>query len=248
MIRAVQRWSTARVEAFSDGVFAIAITLLVLEIDVEPEAFDDLWRALADEWPSYLAYVTSFLTVGGVWLAHHSLFSHLRYVDPVLMRLNVLLLMVAAFLPFPTGLLAEAFHVSRDAERAAVVAYGATALVIELLLLAAVRYAIAHPELVEGEPLAPAAHVRDRRGPIATGLYAAALVLGILLLPRLAAVGYFLVAARAVLLPGGEGRLSLTPRDKQRAIASFSRSRYWSSPTLTSTCTIVPPLNVPGAR
>ena len=107
------RWETARVEAFSDGVFAIAITLLVLEIGVDPADFDHLWQALADEWPSYLAYVTSFLTVGGVWLAHHRLFSHLRYVDPMLMRLNILLLMVASFLPFPTGLLAEAFDVDK---------------------------------------------------------------------------------------------------------------------------------------
>ena len=207
----VQRWSTARVEAFSDGVFAIAITLLVLDIRIEPEQFDDLWHALGQEWPAYLAYVTSFLTVGGVWLAHHSLFTRLRYVDPVLMRLNVLLLMVAAFLPFPTSLLAEAFHASREAERAAVVAYGGTALLIELLLVAAVRYAIAHPELVDGEPLTTAARVRDRRGPVAAALYSAALVIGILLLPRIAAVAYLLVAARAVLLPGGEGRLSLTP-------------------------------------
>jgi len=129
------RWETARVEAFSDGVFAIAITLLVLEIGVDPADFDHLWQALADEWPSYLAYVTSFLTVGGVWLAHHRLFSHLRYVDPMLMRLNILLLMVASFLPFPTGLLAEAFDVSTSAERAAVVVYGVTAGLIEALNL-----------------------------------------------------------------------------------------------------------------
>jgi len=206
---AVQRWSTSRVEAFSDGVFAIAITLLVLEINIEPEDFDHLWRALGDEWPAYLAYVTSFLTVGGVWLAHHGLFTRLRYVDPTLMRLNVLLLMVAAFLPFPTGLLAEAFHASREAERAAVVAYGATAIVIELLLVAAARYALAHPELLEGEAPTPADRVRHRRGPLGTGLYSAALVLGILLLPRLAAIGYLLVAVRAVLFPSREGRLSL---------------------------------------
>jgi uncharacterized membrane protein len=212
MIRTAQRWETGRVEAFSDGVFAIAITLLVLDIQVEPERFDDLWHALAEEWPAYLAYVTSFLTVGGVWLAHHGLFTRLRYVDPVLMRLNVLLLMVAAFLPFRTGLLAEAFHASRDAERAAAVAYGGTAILIELLLVAAVRYAIAHPELLHGEPPAPAEQVRNRRAPLGTGLYSAALVVGILLLPRLAAVGYLLVAVRAVLFPGGEGRLTLRIR------------------------------------
>ena len=65
----IRRWSTNRVEAFSDAVFAIAITLLVLEIRLEPGAYQHLGRALLDEWPSYLAYVTSFLTVGAVWLA-----------------------------------------------------------------------------------------------------------------------------------------------------------------------------------
>ena len=99
-----------RLEAFSDGVLAIAITLLVLEIKIEPPGFEHLWRALADEWPSYLAYVTSFLTIGGVWLAHHALFERLSAIDPVLMRLNILLLMAVSFLPFPTALMAEALQ------------------------------------------------------------------------------------------------------------------------------------------
>jgi uncharacterized membrane protein len=129
-----QRWKTGRVEAFSDGVFAIAITLLVLEIKVEPEQFEHLWRALGDEWPSYLAYVTSFFTIGGVWLAHHGLFGRLEAVDPVLMRLNLLLLMAVSFLPFPTGLMAEALRGSESAERAAVVVYGVTAGLIEPLM------------------------------------------------------------------------------------------------------------------
>src|SRR5262249_46940461 len=108
--RVTTRWEKNRVEAFSDGVFAIAITLLVLEITIEPDQYDHLWHALGQEWPAYLAYVTSFLTVGSVWIAHHSLFTYLRYVDPVLLRLNLLLLMAAAFLPFPTGVLAQALH------------------------------------------------------------------------------------------------------------------------------------------
>src|ERR1700754_4994790 len=97
------RWETNRVEAVSDGVFAIAITLLVLEITIEPDQYDHLGRALLDEWPAYLAYATSFLTVGSVWIAHHSLYSHLRYIDPWLLRTNLLLLLAAAFLPFPTA-------------------------------------------------------------------------------------------------------------------------------------------------
>jgi uncharacterized membrane protein len=203
------RWSTGRLEAFSDGVIAIAITLLVLEIKIEPPGFDHLWRSLADEWPSYLAYVTSFLTIGGVWLAHHALFERLSAIDPVLMRLNLLLLMVVAFLPFPTALMAEALRESRDAERAAVVVYGVSAAVIELLLASASRYAASRPDLlVEGTP--PPAPADRARGGLRAFLYAAMLVAGILVLPRLAAFGYFAVAAYAVLSPRGEGRLTLT--------------------------------------
>ncbi len=202
------RWSTGRLEAFSDGVIAIAITLLVLEIKVEPPGFDQLWRSLADEWPSYLAYVTSFLTIGGVWLAHHALFERLSAIDPVLMRLNLLLLMVVAFLPFPTALMAEALQESRAAERAAVVVYGVTAAVIELLLASASRYAASRPDLLAGDAPPPAPADRTRGG-VRAVLYAAMLVAGILILPRLAAFGYFAVAAYAVLSPRGEGRLSL---------------------------------------
>jgi uncharacterized membrane protein len=69
----MRRWETSRVEAFSDGVLAIAITLLVLEIRIEPDQYEHLWRAIREEWPAYFAYLTSFLTVGSVWLAHHNL-------------------------------------------------------------------------------------------------------------------------------------------------------------------------------
>jgi uncharacterized membrane protein len=188
-----QAWSSGRVEAFSDGVFAIAITLLVLEIGIEPAAFEDPWQALADEWPSYLAYVTSFLTIGSVWLAHHRLFATLEAVDTTTMRLNLLLLMAVSFLPFPTGLMAEALQHSRDSERAAVVVYGAVAISIELLLAAMTHRA--------GEPQAR----RTARG-IA---YAIAIVLAILLFPKLAAFAYLAVAAYAVASAQGEGRLTL---------------------------------------
>ena len=195
-------------EAFSDGVFAIAITLLVLEIKLEPSAYDHLARALVDAWPSYLAYVTSFLTVGAVWIAHHSLFARLRFVDPTLMRINILLLMVAAFLPFPTTVLAVALDASRSAERTAVILYGATAAAIELLLAAAWRHAAAERELVEsdeGAGLVSARHGREpgeheqpnpARDRVQQRAHAAA------------AVGYLLVAVRGVFLSGAEGRLT----------------------------------------
>jgi uncharacterized membrane protein len=205
---AEHRWDTARVEAFSDGVFAIAITLLVLEIQVEPSDFDDLWRSLLDKWPAYLAYLTSFCTVGGVWLAHHRLFARLRFVDPTVMRMNLLLLLFAAFLPFPTGLLAESFDYSREAERAAVVFYGATAAAIELCMTAAWRYALAHHELLH-EATDATRHQVHRRGIVSAAMYAALILFAVLVVPRLSAIAYLLVAMRAVLAPGGEGRLTV---------------------------------------
>jgi Endosomal/lysosomal potassium channel TMEM175 len=86
------RWNTSRLEAFSDGVFAIAITLLILEISVPESGFEDLWKAIADQWSSYLAYATSFLTIGGIWMAHHGIFRRLASADSMVMRLNLLLL------------------------------------------------------------------------------------------------------------------------------------------------------------
>jgi uncharacterized membrane protein len=91
------RWGTGRTEAFSDGVFAIAITLLVLEIGVPEADFENLWRGILHQWPSYLGYATSFVTIGGLWLAHHAIFRRLRYVNVHVMRINLLLLMVVAW-------------------------------------------------------------------------------------------------------------------------------------------------------
>ncbi|MFF9767764.1 TMEM175 family protein [Streptomyces sp. NPDC014636] len=99
---------SGRVEAFSDGVFAIAITLLVLDIKVpEADEHGGLWHALGAQWPSYAAYVVSFLVVGIMWINHHQIFSHVARVDRTLMFLNLLLLMVVSAVPWPTAMLAE---------------------------------------------------------------------------------------------------------------------------------------------
>jgi uncharacterized membrane protein len=211
--RAAPRWGTSRVEAFSDGVFAIAITLLVLEIKIDPSDYGHLGRALAHEWPAYLAYVTSFLTVGSVWIAHHALFSRLRYIDSVLLRINLLLLMVAAFLPFPTGVLAEALHASNRAERVAIGFYGLTALVIELVLRAGVRYAASQPHLAAEPPPDESPPVMDqpdsRWASLSAAVYSLAIVFGIVLVPRVAVVAYLAIAIRGALVVGGSGRLNI---------------------------------------
>ena len=116
--------SKARVEAFSDGVFAIAITLLVLTI-AQPADYHHLARQLADRWPSLAAYVVSFIVIGIMWLNHHSIFGHFGRVDRGLVYLNLLLLLTVVFIPYPTGVFGEALRRGEGARVAAVV-YSAT--------------------------------------------------------------------------------------------------------------------------
>jgi uncharacterized membrane protein len=99
---------TGRIEAFSDGVFAIAITLLVIEIGVPHVEFGEtLVEKLAEQWPSYLGYVISFLQIGVIWANHHNRFRFIERSNHILLFLNILFLMCVAFIPFPTALLAE---------------------------------------------------------------------------------------------------------------------------------------------
>src|SRR5438874_2539580 len=99
---------TQRIEAFSDGVYAIAITLLILEIKVpRAGAATPLAEGLLALWPSYVAYFLGFSTIGVMWLNHHRLFQMIHRVDDVLLFLNLLLLLVVSFTPFPTAVLAE---------------------------------------------------------------------------------------------------------------------------------------------
>ena len=114
----------SRVEAFSDGVFAIAITLLVLTI-AQPTDYRILRHQLLDRWPSLAAYVVSFLIIGIMWVNHHSIFSHFERIDRGLFYLNMLLLMTITFLPYPTGVLGVALAKRQGTETAAVV-YGVT--------------------------------------------------------------------------------------------------------------------------
>jgi uncharacterized membrane protein len=113
---------TNRLEAFSDGVFAIAITLLVIEIEVPHTESDGLAGALAGQWPSYVAYAVSFAVIGIMWVNHHGLIELVAGVDRPLLFLNLLLLMFVAFMPFSTALLAEHLQSrSADAHLAAAV-------------------------------------------------------------------------------------------------------------------------------
>lgn len=140
---------------------------------------------------------------------HHGIFRRLLFADFTVTRLNLLLLMVVAFLPFPTGLVAEALE-STSAERAAVVFYGATLLVISVLITLIVRYAGSRPELVEGEGREEVATLAAQASPN-LGFYALVLPLAFLA-PEVAAFGFLAIAVFAIM----RGRGGRRPATSQR--------------------------------
>ena len=125
---------TSRLEAFSDGVFAIAATLLVLEIGVDIAHGADLGEELVRIWPSYLAYASSFLIIGVIWMNHHHCVSLMARVDRPFLFINSLLLLTVSFMPFPTKLVAQ--YLQEPGEHDAALAYAIT------MLLMAVTYNI----------------------------------------------------------------------------------------------------------
>jgi TMEM175 potassium channel family protein len=134
---------TARIEAFSDGVFAIAITLLILEIQVPPQTpHGSLRGALLDLWPSYLAFLASFMTIGVMWLNHHRLFTLINKKDDGLIALNLLLLLGITWLPFPTALLAEHLLGAHADQQVAAVVYAGSFLALAIVFNVMWHYAV----------------------------------------------------------------------------------------------------------
>jgi uncharacterized membrane protein len=142
---------TGRLVAFSDGVFAITVTLLVLEIRA-PSDDTNLLHGLLALWPSYLAYAVTFLFIGQVWANHHVVFDHIRAADQFVLLLNTLLLMAVAFLPFATSVLAGSLR-SGDGQRTAVAFYGVAFAVTAMTFNAVWQYA--QRNHLVGEALGP---------------------------------------------------------------------------------------------
>ncbi len=133
-----------RLEAFSDGVFAIVVTLLVLELEV-PRAHERLWHELAQGWPAFLGYLVSFAFIGGSWISHSNMTRFIKATDDILMRLNLLLLLFVSFLPFTTNLMAT--HLNDPGEGLAVVVFGLNLTLAALLVSVVVGYAGHTPSL-----------------------------------------------------------------------------------------------------
>ena len=173
-----------RLEAFSDGVFAIVITLLILEVKVPPEAEGHLASALGRQWPQYVAYLISFLIVGIIWLNHHAMVQLLARADHMTMVLNLLLLLPVSVLPWPTSVLAEyAIHGTPDDQRTAVVVYGTASAAMAVGFNVFWRYLMRHPELLRPEVSLEVLRVRTRRYNFGLGVYPVATALGLLSVP-----------------------------------------------------------------
>jgi uncharacterized membrane protein len=196
------RWATGRTEAFSDGVFAIAITLLVLDLSIPTDQLDHPWRAIVHQWPSYLAYLTSFATIGSIWLIHHGIFTRIRYVDSRVMRLNLVLLLAASILPYPTRLVSEAIR-HPHAERAMVFFYGLCLLAVATTLRALWRAATRDRELVHPDVSDDEIRALTLASTPSIGFFVAATVLAIFL-PGVAAAGYCLIALTALVRVRGD--------------------------------------------
>jgi uncharacterized membrane protein len=177
----------ARVEAFSDGVIAIAITLLALEIDVPAPGGGSLGHALGRQWPSYVAYVVSFLTIGVIWINHHAMLRRLQAVDHTALVLNLVLLMSIGILPWTTSLLADYLRES-DGQHLAAAIYAGSFLLMSVAFYALQHYVLYSPRRLLHERIDDAIRARvARRGRL--GLIPYAIAVAVAPLSAYAALG-----------------------------------------------------------
>ncbi len=132
---------TSRLEAFSDGVFAVAITLLVLDLNVP--GGDHLWHQLREEWPQFASFFVSFWVIGIIWVNHHGLLDHLKRADRHVLYMNLGVLMTVVFIPFSTALMAEHLKSGAD-ERVAAIVYALAFLAMALAFNLFWTYVIKH--------------------------------------------------------------------------------------------------------
>ena len=184
-------------EAFSDGVFAIAITLLVLDLVAPAVSEGGVGRRLMDEWPTYLAYLVSFASIGAAWFSHSTITEYLDRADSVLLRLNLLLLLFVSVLPFPTRMLGDYLR-ETGAERIAVTVYGLNLLAISGLTSILWHYAVSEG-LTKGDLADDDARAITSKLNPSLAFYAVTIAIGLLV--PVAAVVLYLAIALYLLIP-----------------------------------------------
>jgi uncharacterized membrane protein len=186
-----------RLEAFSDGVFAIAVTLLVLELHVPTDPVG-LLHELGAEWPSYLGYLVSFAFIGGVWMAHSNLTRFTKATDQVMMGLNLVLLLFVSFLPFTTSLLAN--HLDDSGAHIAVVIFGINLTLASLMVNVMFGYAGRAEGVAADDTADDELRAFDRQRRSAVILQAVATLIG-LVIPFLAVVIYLVISLLVLIDP-----------------------------------------------
>lgn len=195
-----------RVEAFSDGVMAIAITLLVLNIHV-PAVSSGLAHELARQWSEYAAYAVTFFVIGIMWLNHHAMFRQVAAVDTPLLACNILLLLFIAFLPFPTSLVAQYLTKGNDG-RVATAIYSITMVLIGCGYVLLWWYLERHPHLLRPEFGAAGARRAVQRSVIGPLLYGASIIVAVI--APVACLVVYAALAVYFIFPVGSTRASST--------------------------------------
>jgi uncharacterized membrane protein len=202
-----------RAEAFSDGVLAVAITLLVLDLHVEATGQGSLWHQLAQTWPSFVAYLVSFFVIGVIWVNHHGLFALIDRVDRVLLFENLTLLMFVTTLPFTTSTLAKFVRDGGANARWAVLLYGISNIGMAFGFTAMLSRIVHHGLLTN--PVAPQVAQRAvRRFGLGTIVYPLATAAGLfwapLILIAIAVLAVYYMAEQTQILPNAD-RAQVSP-------------------------------------
>ncbi len=195
---------TGRLEAFSDGVFAVAITLLVLNIkipgiDVPASQLPNdtqLWFMLLHEWPMLAAYTTSFAAIGVMWINHHRLYTHIKRTNTMLMLLNLLLLIVIVFVPVPTALVAE--YLVHPDQHAAALLYSGTMVILAICFNLLWRYASYHNRLLSKNADTRAVNAINRQYMFGPVVYLLAFILALFSTPASLALNFLLALFFAI--------------------------------------------------
>ena len=212
-LEALDKNETGRIEAFSDGVFAIAATLLVFNLRVPDllglDSGAELWRRLAHDWPSFAAFVISFLSILIMWSSHHNIFMLIRRVDHNFLLLNGLVLLGIAATPFSTQLVAT--HFGHPGENVAALVYCAVALFIATAYNGMWRYAAHHRRLLAATTTDEQVHKVIRQYAVGPVAFALALVLS--LFNATASLLVFVAVEIFFALPTGANRRPGDPAD-----------------------------------